>query len=101
MVITGCFNTRHTCWSDLVVGSPRSVCFTGETNCRPEELKSIFQLRYIKYVYCSKCNYWDIIGKYLTICAPRERVKWFITVILNNRTILILSSRQEDHPSIQ
>lgn len=39
--------------------------------------------------------------KYLTIYTPKERVKWFITVILNNRTVLILKARHEGHSSIQ
>ena len=44
---------------------------------------------------------WNNICKNLTISTPRERVKWFITVILNNRTVQILNSRQEGQPSIQ
>ncbi len=39
--------------------------------------------------------------KYLTIYTPRKRVKWFIAVILNNSTKLILKARQEGYASVQ
>lgn len=39
--------------------------------------------------------------QYLTVCIPKERVKWFIAAILNNRKILILKPRKEGHASVQ